>query len=89
MRVAELGEGGRPEHTSFLKHPRAIYHLTLLAMLCGCRETLGRAGKAFDGLEALLGGGRNGTFDLQVSSGSHDVRIVRVIGLVDVDCLYP
>ena len=37
--------------------------------MCGmfwCRETLGRAGKAFDGLEALLGGGRNGTFDLQV-----------------------
>ncbi len=31
-----------------------------------CSETLSRAGKAFDGLEALLGGGRNGTFDLQV-----------------------
>lgn len=31
------------------------------------RETLSRAGKAFDGLEDLLGGGRSGTFDLQVS----------------------
>ena len=29
-------------------------------------ETLSRAGRAFDGLEFLLGGGRNGTFDLQV-----------------------
>ena len=35
--------------------------------LC-CRETLARAGKAFDGLEALLGGGRSGTFDLQVGT---------------------
>lgn len=44
-------------------------------MLCECRETLGRAGKAFDGLEALLGGGRNGTFDLQVSPGCHEFRM--------------
>ena len=29
-------------------------------------ETLSRAGRAFEGLEALLGGGRSGTFDLQV-----------------------
>ena len=28
------------------------------------RETLARAGRAFEGLEALLGGGRSGTFDL-------------------------
>jgi hypothetical protein len=31
-------------------------------------ETLARAGKAFEGLEVLLGGGRSGTFDLQVST---------------------
>lgn len=31
-------------------------------------ETLSRAGRAFDGLEFLLGGGRSGTFDLQVST---------------------
>lgn len=31
-------------------------------------ETLSRAGKAFEGLEVLLGGGRSGTFDLQVST---------------------
>lgn len=30
-------------------------------------QTLSRAGRAFGGLEALLGGGRAGTFDLQVS----------------------
>lgn len=29
-------------------------------------ETLSKAGKAFEGLECLLGGGRNGTFDLKV-----------------------
>ena len=29
-------------------------------------QTLSRAGRAFGGLEALLGGGRAGTFDLQV-----------------------
>lgn len=38
-----------------------------------CRKTLGRAGKAFEGLEALLGGGRSGTFDLQASSLSAHV----------------
>lgn len=32
------------------------------------RETLSRAGKAFEGLEDLLGGGRSGTFDLQASN---------------------
>ena len=31
-------------------------------------ETLSRAGRAFDGLEFLLGGGRGGTFDLQVDT---------------------
>ena len=30
-------------------------------------QTLSRAGRAFGGLEALLGGGRAGTFDLQVN----------------------
>ena len=34
------------------------------------RETLSRAGKAFEGLEDLLGGGRSGTFDLQASAFS-------------------
>ena len=34
------------------------------------RETLARAGKAFEGLEALLGGGRSGTFDLQARAPS-------------------
>ena len=29
-------------------------------------ETLSRAGRAFAGMEALLGGGRDGTFDLGV-----------------------
>ena len=29
-------------------------------------QTLSRAGRAFEGLEALLGGARGGTFDLQV-----------------------
>lgn len=37
------------------------------------RATLGRAGKAFEGLEALLGGGRSGTFDLQASALSAHV----------------
>ena len=31
-------------------------------------QTLAKAGRAFDGLEFLLGGGRSGTFDLQASS---------------------
>jgi hypothetical protein len=30
--------------------------------------TLSRAGRAFEGLEFLLGGGRSGSFDLQVRS---------------------
>ena len=38
-------------------------------------ETLSRAGRAFDGLEFLLGGGRNGTFDLQVCSCFKPVRV--------------
>lgn len=39
----------------------------LIALWAPPMETLSRAGRAFEGLEALLGGGRSGTFDLQVS----------------------
>ena len=35
-------------------------------------QTLSRAGRAFGGLEALLGGGRSGTFDLQVRDAVAD-----------------
>ena len=38
----------------------------LMALWGPPMETLSRAGRAFEGLEALLGGGRNGSFDLQV-----------------------
>lgn len=33
-------------------------------------QALARAGRAFEGLEALLGGGRSGAFDLQVTPPS-------------------
>lgn len=38
----------------------------LIALWGPPMETLSRAGRAFEGLEFLLGGGRSGTFDLQV-----------------------
>ena len=54
-------------------------------------STLARAGKAFEGLEALLGGAQGGSFDLGVSfsQGAHSViPLVTGLSLMTWPCVY-
>lgn len=67
--VEEAEDEGEDETQSWSPELREAERLVseLIALWGPPIETLSRAGRAFDGLEFLLGGGRSGTFDLQAS----------------------
>jgi hypothetical protein len=52
-------------------------------------DTLSKAGRAMEGIEALLGGAAGGTFDLQVPSSFQICAVDAVMRMEDHPCCGP